>query len=79
MLTLSGLRIGTLVKLTYFLQVRKDLKAGIIPVHLHIDATITKGNYHSYNMFLGFEAVQCLKTYLDIRKKGTVKIPRAPC
>jgi integrase len=74
MLALSGLRIGTLVKLTYG-HVRKDLEAGIIPVHVHIDATITKGKYHSYDTFLGFEAVKCLKAYLDLRRMGTVKIP----
>ena len=74
MLALSGLRIGTLVKLTYG-HVRKDLEAEIILVHVHIDATITKGNYHSYGTFLGFEAVQCLKAYLDLRRMGTVKIP----
>jgi len=74
MLALSGLRIGTLVKLTYG-HVRTDLETEIIPVHVHVDATITKGNYHSYDTFLGFEAVQCLKTYLDLRRMGTVKIP----
>jgi site-specific recombinase XerD len=74
MLALSGLRIGTLVKLNYG-HVRKDLEAGIIPVHIHIDATITKGKYHSYDTFLGFEAVQYLKAYLDLRRMGTVKIP----
>jgi integrase len=73
-LALSGLRIGTLVKLTYG-HVKKDLEAGTTPVHIHIDAEITKGCYHSYDTFLGYEAVQCLNTYLDIRKMGTVKIP----
>lgn len=71
---LSGLRVGTLVKLTYG-HVKKDLEAGIFPVHTHVDAKITKGHYHSYDTFLGYEAVECLKTYLDIRRMGTVKIP----
>lgn len=74
MLSLSGIRIGTLVKLTYG-HVRKDLEAGIIPVHFHIESEITKGNYHSYDTFLGTEAVQCLKSYIDLRRKGTKKIP----
>jgi integrase len=73
-LALSGVRIGTLAKLTYG-HIRSDLEAGIVPLHIHVEAEITKGKYHEYDTFLGEEAVQCLKAYLDIRKKGTEKIP----
>ena len=73
-LALSGLRVGTLVKLTYG-HVQEDLEAGVIPVHIHVEAEITKGKYGAYDTFLGAEAVQYLKTYLDLRRRGTVKIP----
>jgi len=73
-LALSGLRIGTLSRLTYG-HVRKDLEAGIAPVHIHVEEEITKGKYHEYDTFIGLEAVQCLKAYIDLRRKGTVKIP----
>ena len=44
-LALSGMRIGTLVKLTYR-HVRKDLEDGRIPLHIPVEADITKGKYH---------------------------------
>ena len=74
MLALSGMRLGTLVKLTYK-HVRKDLEKGIIPVHIHVEAEITKGKYHAYDTFIGEEAVKYLNAYLDVRRKGTVKLP----
>ncbi|MCW4038521.1 MAG: site-specific integrase [Candidatus Bathyarchaeota archaeon] len=73
-LALSGIRIGTLVKLTYG-HVRQDLEAGIAPVHIHVEAEITKGKYGAYDTFLGAEAIQYLKAYLDMRRQGTEKIP----
>lgn len=73
-LALSGMRIGTLVKLTYG-HVRKDLEAGTIPVHIHVEKEITKGKYHDYDTFIGQEAVESLKAYLEIRRQGTRKIP----
>jgi integrase len=73
-LALSGMRLGTLVKLNYK-HVRNDLEKGIIPIHIHVEAEITKGKYHSYDTFIGEEAVKCLNTYLDIRRKGTAKLP----
>ena len=73
-LALSGIRIGTLAKLTYH-HVRKDLEANIVPVHIHIEAEITKRKYQEYDTFLGYEAVQCLKAYLNLRRKGTTKMP----
>jgi integrase len=73
-LAVSGLRSGTLVKLKY-LHVRKDLEKQIVPIHLRIDADITKGKYRSYSTFLNQEAVDYLRAYLDVRRMGTYSIP----
>ena len=73
-LALSGLREGTLAKLKYY-HVKEDLEKGIIPVHIHVEAEITKGKYHDYDTFIGREAVEFLKTYLEVRKRGTDHIP----
>lgn len=73
-LATSGLRIGTLVKLEYR-HVKKDLEAGVVPVHIHVEAEITKGEYCSYDTFIGEEAVEYLKVYLDVRRNGTWYMP----
>ena len=70
MLALGGFRLGTLSKLRYR-HVRQDLEAGVVPIHVHVEAEITKGKYHDYDTFLGAEAVEYLKIYLETRKKGT--------
>jgi integrase len=70
LLALGGFRLGTLVNLKYR-HVKKDLEAGRIPLHVHVEAEITKGKYHDYETFLGAEAVEYLKVYLDMRRKGT--------
>ncbi|NIM44348.1 MAG: tyrosine-type recombinase/integrase, partial [Nitrososphaeria archaeon] len=46
-----------------------------VPVHIHVEADITKGKYGVYDTFLGAEAIQYLKAYLDMRRKGTERIP----
>jgi len=74
MLALGGFRIGTLAKLKYR-HVKHDLERGIVPVHIHVEAAITKGKYHDYDTFIGAEAVEYLKLYLEQRRKGTEKIP----
>jgi len=74
MLATSGMRIGTLLKLKYG-HVKADLEAGKIPVHIHVEAEITKGKYADYDTFINDEAVHYLKLYLDERKRGTEKIP----
>jgi integrase len=71
---LGGFRVGTLVKLQYR-HVKKDLEAGIVPIHVHVEAEITKGKYGSYDTFLGAEAVLYLKAYLEFRRKGNENIP----
>jgi site-specific recombinase XerD len=76
MLALGGFREGTLVKLLYC-HVRCELEKGIVPLHIHVEADITKGKYHDYDTFLGQEAVDYLKLYLEERQRGSPdgKIP----
>ena len=73
-LATGGFREGTLSKLLYR-HVKEDLEANMIPLHIHVEAEITKGKYHDYDTFLGQEAVTYLKLYLQMRRKGTTKIP----
>lgn len=77
MLALGGFREGTLVRLRYG-HVREDLERGMVPLHIHVEADITKGKYHDYDTFLGSEAVECLKLYMNSRRKGLVdrRIPK---
>jgi hypothetical protein len=74
MFATGGFREGTLSKLKYR-HVKHDLEAGIVPLHIHVEAEITKGKYHDYDTFLNQEAVDCLKLYLQMRRTGTDKIP----
>lgn len=73
LLSLSGVRVGTLVKLQYR-HVKHDLESGIVPVHLHIEAEITKGKYHEYDTFIGAEGVEYLKAYLNERRIGNERL-----
>jgi site-specific recombinase XerD len=76
MLALGGFREGTLVRLLYR-HIRPELERGIVPLHIHVEAAITKGKYHDYDTFLGQEAVDYLKLYLEERQRGSPdgKIP----
>lgn len=74
MLSLGGFRTGTLVKLQYR-HVKRDLEKGITPIHIHVEAEITKGKYHDYDTFLGQEAAEYLRLYLQMRRQGTDKMP----
>ena len=74
MLATGGFRIGTLISLKYR-HVKKDLEAGITPLHIHVEADLTKGKYADYDTFINGEAVRYLKLYLEQRRKGTKKIP----
>ncbi|MEM3880349.1 MAG: site-specific integrase [Candidatus Bathyarchaeia archaeon] len=74
MLALGGFRTGTLVKLRYR-HVKRDIEKGIIPIHVHVEAEITKGKYHDYDTFLGQEAADYLRLYLQARRQGTNKNP----
>jgi site-specific recombinase XerD len=73
-LALAGFREETLSKLVYR-HVKEDLENNTVPIHIHVEAEITKGKYHDYDTFLGAEAAKFLKLYIDLRKKGTIKIP----
>jgi integrase len=73
-LAVSGLRVGTLLKLQYR-HVRDDLERGIVPIHVHVEAELTKCKRRSYDTFLNEEAAECLRAYLIARRKGTKKIP----
>jgi site-specific recombinase XerD len=70
----GGFREGTFAKLKYR-HVREDLEANRIPIHVHVEAAITKGKYHDYDTFLNAEASHLLKLYVDDRKRGTRKRP----
>ena len=70
MLALGGFRIGTLVKLQYR-HVKRDLEKMKSPIHVHVEAEITKGKYHDYDAFIGQEAAEYLRTYIDLRRQGS--------
>jgi len=76
MLALGAFREDTLVKLQYR-HVRADLEANRVPIHVHVEAEITKGKYGDYDTFLGAEAAEYLRLYLDQRRLGSLdgKIP----
>ena len=71
MMALGGFREGTLVRLQYR-HVKDDLERGTVPIQIHVDAEITKGKYHDYDTFIGAEAVEALKHYLDGRRRGLI-------
>jgi hypothetical protein len=50
MTALGGFREETLTMLRYS-HVKKDLEAGIVPIHVHMEADETKGKYHDYETF----------------------------
>jgi len=70
-LALGGFREGTLVRLRYR-HVREDLERGVVPVHIHVESEITKGKYHDYDTFLGEEAAEYLRVYLETRRRGNL-------
>ena len=74
MMAVGGFRIGTLLALQYR-HLKDDMEKNIVPVHVHVDASITKGKYHSYDTFLNDEAAEYITAYLDARRKGTSRIP----
>jgi len=75
LLALGGFRQGTLSKLQYR-HVSEDLEAGRTPIHVHVEAELTKGKYASYDTFLGGEAAEYLRLYLDDRKRGSRTQPK---
>ncbi|XHH09881.1 MAG: tyrosine-type recombinase/integrase [Candidatus Bathyarchaeia archaeon] len=71
---LGGFREECFSKLLYR-HVKDDLENNQVPIHVHIEAEITKGKYHDYDTFLGAEAAQYLKLYIEQRRKGYGSIP----
>ncbi|MDR2204239.1 MAG: site-specific integrase [Nitrososphaerota archaeon] len=70
----GGFREGTFAKLKYR-HVKEDLEAGRVPIHIHVEAAITKGKYHDYDTFINQEASHLLKLYIQDRKKGGRSMP----
>ncbi len=70
MLALGAFREGTLAKLKYR-HVKEDIENNKVPIHVHVEAEITKGKYADYDTFLGAEAAYYLKLHLEERKNGT--------
>ena len=67
---LGGFREGTLAQLRYY-HVKEDLERNVIPIHVHVEAEITKGKYHDYDTFVGREGVEYLQAYMDRRRRGS--------
>ncbi len=70
----GGFREGTFAKLKYR-HVREDLEANRVPIHIHVEADITKGKYHDYDTFINAEASHLLKLYIEDRKRGNKRTP----
>jgi len=77
MLALGGFRVGTLCKLEYR-HVQQDLEKWVVPLHIHVEAEITKGKYGDYDTFLGRETVDLLRLYLDMRRGGSPELRTPP-
>ncbi|MGA2680534.1 MAG: hypothetical protein ABSF44_01890 [Candidatus Bathyarchaeia archaeon] len=73
-ITTGGFIEGTFAKLKYR-HVKEDLEAGRVPIHIHVEAAITKGKYHDYDTFINAEACQLLKLYLEDRRRGGRSMP----
>jgi site-specific recombinase XerD len=73
-LATGGFREGTFCRLKYR-HVKEDLEANKIPIHVHVEAEITKGKYHDYDTFLNAEASYLLKMYIDERRRGSRYTP----
>lgn len=77
LLALGGFRVGTLVKLRYR-HVVDGFDRSIVPLHIHVEAEITKGKYADYDTFLGAEAVEYLRLYLEKRRAGSPELRTPP-
>ena len=70
----GGFREGTFSKLKYR-HVKEDFEAGRVPIHIHVEAAITKGKYHDYDTFINAEACHLLKLYIQDRRQGGRSMP----
>jgi len=73
-LATGGFREGTFCKLKYR-HFKEDLEANRIPIHIHVEAEITKGKYHDYDTFINAEASYLLKMYIADRRRGSRYTP----
>jgi hypothetical protein len=76
-LALGGFREATLSKLQYR-HVKEDLEANKTPIHVHIEAEITKGKYADYDTFPGSEAAEYLRLYIEQRQHGSPDLRSPP-
>ena len=73
-LATGGFRRGTLAKLQYR-HVKRDLERRVFPIHVHVEAEITKSKHHDYDTFLCQEASEYLEAYMEARRKGWKRRP----
>lgn len=73
-LATGGFRRDTLAKLQYR-HVKRDLERHVFPIHVHVEAEITKSKHHDYDTFLCQEASEYLEAYLEARRKGWERRP----
>lgn len=71
-LAFGGFRQGTLAQLRYK-HVKEDLERGIVPCKVIIPRELTKGKVRDYVSFLGEEATEYLKIYLNERRQGALR------
>jgi len=71
----SGVRSGTLGQLTYG-HVREGLEKDEAPLKIHIASELAKDRVKSFDTFIGPEAVELLRTYIEARKRGTEYIKK---
>src|SRR5437867_3743695 len=69
---LGGFREETLASLKYG-DVREELEAGKVPLHIFVPASIVKGKYTSHDTFIGLEGVSFLRLYFDAREGGHLR------
>lgn len=70
MMALGGFREGTLSMLTYA-HVKEGLEKGRPIIHIHVPQELTKGKYHDYDTFVGAEAIEFLRLYMEQRRRGS--------
>jgi len=73
-LATGGFRRNTLAKLQYR-HVKRDLERRVFPIHVHVEAEITKSKHHDYDTFLCQEVSKYLEAYMEARRKGWKRRP----
>lgn len=70
----SGLRLGTVLQLRYS-SIKEDFEAERIPCRVVVPKELTKGKLLQHYSFIGKEAVDELRIYLNRRKRGSRYLP----